>query len=247
MIGRYWGKPLGLNYLRNLAGVGRSGASLKNLAAAAESLGFQARPVRASLSRIAEQKNPWIAHWQGDHYVVVYKVKGDAKLSESGTRIMVADPAVGKRRLSPREFLAGWTGYALILDPTERLKTAPTQKNSLGNFFGVIWPYRSIVGQILLASILIQLFGLITPLFTQVILDRVVVNTSLISLNVFALGLLLFGVWRIGVTAIRQYLLDYFANRLDLTLVSGFISHTLMLPLKFFELRSVGDIITRVQ
>ncbi len=247
MIGRYWGKPLGLNYLRNLAGVGRSGASLKNLATAAESLGFQARPVRASLSRMAEQNNPWIAHWQGDHYVVVYKVKGDAKLSESGTRIMVADPAVGKRRLNPREFLAGWTGYALILDPTERLKTAPTQKNSLGNFLGVIWPYRSIVGQILLASVLIQLFGLITPLFTQVILDRVVVNKSLMSLNVFALGLLLFGVWRIGLTAIRQYLLDYFANRLDLTLVSGFISHTLMLPLKFFELRSVGDIITRVQ
>jgi ATP-binding cassette subfamily B protein len=111
----------------------------------------------------------------------------------------------------------------------------------------VIWPYRSVVWQIILASILIQLFGLITPLFTQIILDRVVVNKSVVTLNVFAVGLLLFGVWRIGLTAMRQYLLDYFANRLDLTLIGGFISHTLMLPLKFFELRSVGDIITRVQ
>lgn len=245
MIGRYWGKPLSLNYLRNLAGVGRSGASLKNLATAAESLGFQARPVRASLSRIAQQKHPWIAHWQGDHYVVVYKVKGNA--NSSNISILIADPAVGKRRLSVGEFQAGWTGYALLLDPTDRLKEAPTQKNSLGNFLGVIWPYRSVMAQIIAASLLIQLFGLITPLFTQVILDRVVVNKSFITLNVFALGLLLFGVWRIGLTAIRQYLLDYFANRLDLTLISGFISHTLMLPLKFFELRSVGDIITRVQ
>lgn len=247
MIGRYWGKSLSLNYLRNLAGVGRSGASLKNLATAAESLGFQARPVRASLSRMAEQRNPWIAHWQGEHYVVVYKIKGDAKPSESGPRIMVADPAIGKRRLSVSEFQAGWTGYALLLDPTDHLKAAPTQKNSLGNFLGVIWPYRAVVGQIIAASLLIQFFGLITPLFTQVILDKVVVNKSLVTLNVFAIGLLLFGIWRIGVTAIRQYLLDYFANRLDLTLISGFISHTLMLPLPFFESRHVGDIITRVQ
>lgn len=89
MVGRYWGKRFSLNSLRNLAGVGRAGASLKGLASAAESLGFQARPVRASLSRLRDQTNPWIAHWQGDHYVVVYRVKGD--------RVLVSDPAVGRR------------------------------------------------------------------------------------------------------------------------------------------------------
>jgi ATP-binding cassette subfamily B protein len=239
MIGRYWGKPFGINYLRNLASVGRSGASLKSLATAAESLGFQSRPVRASLSRIAEQRNPWIAHWQGDHYVVVYKV--------SKKRILVADPAVGKRSLSHSEFLAGWTGYALLLDPTAQLATAPTEKNSLSRFWGLLWPYRSLLGQIILASILLQVFGLITPVFTQVILDRVVVNKSFITLHVFTIGLVIFGVWRIGVSATRQYLLDYFANRLDVTFVSAFIRHTLMLPLKFFEDRQVGDIITRIQ
>ncbi|MBD2740559.1 peptidase domain-containing ABC transporter [Coleofasciculus sp. FACHB-1120] len=241
MIGQYWGKRFSLNSLRNLAGVGRSGASLtKGLASAAESVGFQARPVRASLSRLVDRTNPWIAHWQGDHYVVVYQVKG--------RRILIADPAVGRRSLSPEEFQASWTGYALLLDPTERLQTAQTdQKHSLGSFWSVLWPYRSLIGQIILASLLIQIFGLITPLFTQIILDRVVVNKSFITLHVFAIGLLLFGVWRIGLTAIRQYLLDYFANRLDLTLIGGFISHTLTLPLKFFESRHVGDIITRVQ
>lgn len=239
MIGRYWGKQWTVNTLRNLLGVGRSGASLKSLAKASDTLGFSASPVRASLSRLVERKNPWIAHWQGDHYVVVYRVRGD--------RILIADPAVGKRSLSRAEFTASWTGYALLLEPTERLKATPNEKTSLSSFLGAIWPYRSLVGQIILASLLIQLFGLITPLFTQVILDRVVVNKSFITLHVFSLGLLLFGIWRIGLTAMRQYLLDYFANRLDLTLVSGFISHTLTLPLKFFESRSVGDIITRVQ
>ncbi len=240
MVGRYWGKRFSLNFLRNLAGVGRAGASLKSLANAAESLGFHARPVRASLSRLQDQTNPWIAHWQGDHYVVVYRVRGD--------RVLIADPALGRRSLSLSDFQAGWTGYALLLDPTDQLTSAgETAKNSLGRFWSVLWPYRSTLLQIVLASLLLQVFGLITPLFTQIILDRVVVQRSLITLHVFAVGLILFGVWRVGLTAIRQYLLDYVSNRLDLTLISGFISHTLMLPLKFFELRQVGDILTRVQ
>lgn len=240
MIGRYWGKRFSLNFLRNLAGVGRAGASLKSLAKAAESLGFHARPVRASFSRLQDQTNPWIAHWQGDHYVVVYRVRDN--------RVLIADPAAGRRSLPVEQFQAGWTGYALLLDPTAQLsEITETGKNSLGRFWNVLWPHRSVLLQIILASVLMQVFGLITPLFTQIILDQVVVQKSLITLHVFAIGLLLFSIWGIGLGAIRQYLLDYVSNRLDLTLISGFISHTLMLPLKFFELRQVGDILTRVQ
>lgn len=239
MIAQYWGKRFPLYFLRNLAGVGRVGASLKGLTTAAENLGFHTRPVRASLSRLASLTNPWIAHWQGDHYVVVYRV--------SRTRILIADPALGKRSLSHRDFQMGWTGYALLLDPTDQLEVTEPEKASLKRFWGVLWPHRSVLLQIIVASLLLQVFGLVTPLFTQVILDRVVVQKSLVTLHVFAIGLLLFSIWRVGLVAVRQYLLDYFSNRLDLTLISGFISHTLMLPLKFFELRQVGDIITRVQ
>jgi ATP-binding cassette subfamily B protein len=239
MIFQYWGKRLSINTLRNLTGVGRSGASLKNLGKIAERLGFHARPVRASLNSLIAQKNPWIAHWQGDHYVVVYKV--------ADNKLLVADPARGKRLLTRQEFVAGWTGYALLLDPTERLKALKNEKPSLGNFFGLLLPYKAIAIQIIVTSLLIQLFGLVTPLFTQIILDRVVVNRSLSSLHVFAIGVLLFGVWGIILSGIRQYLLAYLSNRLDLTMISGFIRHALMLPLKFFEDRHVGDIITRVQ
>lgn len=146
MIGQYWGKRFSLNTLRNLAGVGRSGASLKGITTAAESLGFQARPVRASLSRLSDQSNPWIAHWEGNHYIVVYQVKGD--------RVLVADPAVGKRQLSRAEFTTGWTGYALLLDPTSQFAATPSEKNSLGRFWQLLWPYRGIIGQIVLASLL---------------------------------------------------------------------------------------------
>jgi ATP-binding cassette subfamily B protein len=239
MVSRYWGKQFSLNSLRIKAGVGRSGASLKGLARAAEGLGFQATPVRASWERLSDRVHPWIAHWQGNHYVVVYQVKGD--------RIVIADPAEGKRSLTPAEFTEGWTGYALLLEPTPELAKTPDQKSSLSRFVGLLLPHRNTIIKVLFGSLLLQLFSLVTPLFTQIILDRVVVSKSLTSLNVFAFGLLLFGIWRIGLGSARQYLLDYLSNRLDLTFLSGFINHTLRLPLSFFESRQVGDIITRVQ
>ncbi len=239
MVSRYWGKQFPLPMLREKASVGQSGASLKNLAKTAEAIGFHARPVRASFNRVAEQSHPWIAHWQGDHYVVVYQVRQG--------NVVIADPAVGRRTLSHQEFQENWTGYALLLEPGDRLYNTDVPKASLGRYLTTLGPYRSVILQIVLISLLIQIFGLVTPLLTQIILDRVVVQKSLNSLNVFALGLLLFGIWSIGITAVRHYLLSYFSNRLDLTLISGFISHTLLLPLKFFESRRVGDIITRVQ
>ncbi len=242
MISEYWGKKFSLNYLRELAEIGRSGASLKSLAKAAERMGFQTRPVRASLTPLRNQ-NPWIAHWQGNHYVAVYRFKNQ--------QVLVADPAAGKRWMSLKTFTKNWTGYALILDPTAELylrdRSAEHKGIKIKNFVGIVWPYRAAIAQILILSLLIQIFGLVTPLFTQVILDQVVVSKSIVTLHVFAIGLLLFSVWRSLLGATRQYLLDYLSNRIDLTLISGFISHTLSLPIKFFESRQVGDILTRVQ
>jgi ATP-binding cassette, subfamily B, bacterial HlyB/CyaB len=239
MISQYWGKRFPVYLLREQSGTGQSGTSLRSLARSAESLGYHSRPVRASLGRLAEQQNPWIAHWDGIHYVVVYQIKGK--------RAIIADPAIGRRSLALTEFQAHWTGYALLLDPTEQLQSTEFKSASLGRYLRALSPYRATILQIILLSILIQVFSMVTPLFTQIILDRVVVQRSLSTLNVFAVGLLLFSLAGICFNAVRQYLLSYFSNRLDLTLISGFISHTLMLPLRFFEARRVGDIITRVQ
>ncbi|WP_264328063.1 ABC transporter transmembrane domain-containing protein [Romeriopsis navalis] len=239
MIGQYWGQRYPIHVLREMAQVGRSGATLKNLAATAEQLGFQSRPVQASFNRMADQKNPWIAHWEGDHYIVVYAVRRG--------QVQVADPAVNKRWIPKRMFLEGWTGYALMLDPTSQLqKIDQKSAQSLGNFGRVLLTDKGTLGQIILLSLLLQLFGLVTPIFTQVILDQVVTQKSLPALNLFVLGLILFSVWTVLLGAVRQYLLDYFSNRLNLTLVSGFVNHTLRLPLKFFEDRNVGDILTRI-
>ncbi len=239
MAARYWGKKFPLNVLRERANVGRAGASLKSLAKAAEGLGFHARPVRASLGALADQKGPWIAHWEGIHYVVVYKI--------TAQQVTLADPALGRQKIPRQQFIQRWTGYGLLLEPTEQLRNTEFKQASLGLYIKALLPYRGLIIQIIAVSLLIQCFGLVSPLFTQVILDRVVVQKSISMLNVFAVGLLVFGLWGLVMSAVRQYLLSYFSNRLDLTLVSGFMRHTMSLPMRFFESRRVGDILTRVQ
>lgn len=240
MISAYWQKRLSINSVRSLGDVGRSGASLSQLAKIGEKLGYIAKPVRASLSALVSttQNTPWIAHWGGDHYVVVYRVQRN--------KVLIADPARGKYNLSRQEFLEGWTGYALLLNPTEQLKEFPEDKPSLWRFLKLLLPYKSTAFNIIFASLLVQVFGLVTPLFTQIILDRVVVSNSLTMLHVFGLGMLLFGIAEVILSATRKYLLSYLSNILDLTMIAGFIRHTMKLPLKFFESRHVGDIITRV-
>lgn len=239
MVSRYWGKRFSVNRLRDMANVSRTGATLRGLSAAAETIGFSTRPVRASLDQLAKQKLPAIAHWEGKHYIVVYEI--------DRSQVIVADPAIGQRTLSHAEFKAGWTGYAMLLQPTVLLKQAKSTNTSFWQFFELVKPHGLVLMEVFAASLLIQIFGLITPWFTQLLLDRVVVQGSTLTLNAVGIGMLLFGLFRVIMTGLRQYLLDHTANKVDLALIVAFIRHTFRLPLNFFEFRYVGDIISRVQ
>ncbi|AFZ32033.1 bacteriocin-processing peptidase [Gloeocapsa sp. PCC 7428] len=239
MIGRYWGKRFSVNRLRDIANVDRNGASLRGLAAAAESIGFITRPVKASLNKLAEQTLPAIAHWEGRHYVVVYEI--------TPKQVVIGDPATGQKTLSSAAFKASWTGYTLLLQPTALLDQTKDTKQTWWQFIELIKPHTLVLLEVLIASLLLQVFGLITPLLTQLLLDRVVVQRSTLTLTAVGMGLLIFGLFRVAMIGLRQYLLDHTAHRIDLALIVGFIKHTFRLPLSFFESRYVGDIISRVQ
>ena len=239
MVSRYWGKRFSINRLRDIANVDRSGASLRGLSAAAETIGFSTRPVKASLDQLAKQKLPAIVHWEGKHYIVLYEI--------NKRNVIVADPAIGQRTLTHAEFKAKWTGYTLLVQPTVLLKDAKETTTPFWQFFELIKPHSVVMLEVVVASIFIQIFGLVTPLFTQLILDRVVVQRSELTLTAVGLGLLIFSLFRVAIVGLRQYLLFHTANKLDLALIVGFIRHTLRLPMSFFESRYVGDIISRVQ
>ncbi|WP_414549672.1 peptidase domain-containing ABC transporter [Anabaena sp. CCY 0017] len=239
MIGKYWGKHFSVNRLRDMTNVSRSGASLRALATVGENLGFATRPVKATFDKFAEQSLPAIAHWEGNHFIVVYEI--------TKKRVIVGDPAIGQRSMTRSQFNKGWTGYALLLQPTELLKDSKNDSANFWKFFELIKPHYKVLLEVLIASVLIQLFGLVTPVFTQLLLDRVLVQRSIPTLNAVGMGMIVFGLFGIAMNGVRQYLLDHTAKRVSISLLVGFIKHTLRLPLSYFESRYVGDIVSRIQ
>ncbi|GAB4539890.1 MAG: hypothetical protein Tsb0014_30730 [Pleurocapsa sp.] len=238
MIAKYWGKNFSINQLRGIANVDRSGASLKGLIAAAESVGFMVRPCKADLVALQSQELPAIAHWEGSHYVVVYRV--------TKQQVIISDPRIGRRILSRQEFVAGWSGYTLLLTPTAKFERTPEAETNLWKYGKLLQPYKVVLLEIFVTSLIIQIVGLFSPIFTQVLLDRVVVQRSVPTLIAVGAGLLIFRIFRVVMTTLRRYLLYHTANRLDLSLIVGFIGHTFNLPLNYFETRYVGDITSRI-
>jgi HlyB family type I secretion system ABC transporter len=238
MISRYWGKRFSINQIRPLANVDRNGTSLWGLVTAAESLGFSTRPVKGTLDGLAQQPLPAIAHWQGNHYITVYAVKR--------RKVIVSDPAKGRLTLSHNQFQEGWTGYTLLLQPTHALQQTPEAQSDLWRFIELLKPHRWVFLEVLLASLLIQVFGLCIPIFTQTLLDQVVVQRSVSTFFAAGTGLVLFSLFGLLMKSLRRYLLFHTANRIDLSLAVGFIGHAFRLPQRYFDTRYVGDITSRI-
>ncbi len=237
MILRYYGKHVSINRLRDLANVSREGATLHSVAEAAETLGFHTRGIRASYEHLLKVELPAVAHWEGFHYIVLYEATPD--------RVVVADPGIGLRKLSREEFEKGWTGYLLLLTPTPKIEKVEESKTSFGRFLPLLKPYHALLWEIFLASLVLQLFGLASPIFTQVIVDKVLVHKSTSMLNILLIGMMLIAVFQTATSALRYYLLVHTTRRIDMQMVVEFYRHILSLPMRYFEERKVGDILKR--
>lgn len=237
MIAKYYGKNLSSSRLHDLAHVDVSGSSLANLASAAEQLGFSTRGLKFDYETLMSVHLPCIVHWQGYHYIVVFHV--------SEKYIWVSDPAFGRRRYERDYFTKNWNGIALILEPTPRLEGLEEDRSSLKNFVQFILPYKMILFEVFVASFLLNLFGLASPIFTQNIVDKVLMHRNVSMLNIMLIGMLTILVFRILTMIIRQYLIIHTSMKIDLRMLVLFYKHMLSLPLGYFKARKIGDFITR--
>ena len=237
MISRYYGKRLSIARLRDLANVNREGASMFSLAAAAEAIGYATRAVRTDYEHLAQLELPAIAHWKGYHYIVLYAA--DEK------RVTVGDPAIGLLRMSRQEFEKGWTGRLLLLTPTAALLEQEEQRTTLRRFLPLLKPHHTLLLEVFLASLLINLFALATPFFTQNIVDRVLVHQDVQLLNIMLVGMLIVGVFMTLTVLLRRYLLIHISQKLSLRLSSDLFRQVMKLPMSYFAKRKVGDILTR--
>lgn len=144
------------------------------------------------------------------------------------------------------EFQQQWDGYAFFMTPKLKLNKLPKRFN-LQWFLPVFWKFKRFFYEVLAASFLLQVFTLITPLFTQVIIDKVLVHKGLSTLDVLMTGLIIIAVFQMVLGYLRTYIFTVLTNKVDVVLGARLYNHIVSLPLRYFESRRVGETVARVK
>lgn len=239
MICRHYDIPMTLGKLRELANVTTQGATLDSLARAGESLGFTTRGVQCTFDALLGFELPFIVHWEGYHYVVVYGV--------SKRQVWVADPALGFRQIGIEEFERGWSGTCLLFTPGQNLAQMSASRSPWVRFVSYLQPYRKILLHLVMATFVIQVLGVVPPLIIQNILDGVIVHENVSLLHLLITGLIITSVSTHVMSTIRAFLANFMVRNMDFAMMSHFFKHTLSLPFSFFAKRKTGDIFARFQ
>lgn len=239
MLSQHLGMPFRRDVIRRVMTnqLARSGSfSLQFCGAVAELMGLNSQLVKIPAKAVSRLQPPAMISWQ-DSFAVLYKV--------SEKELVFAVPEIGIVRKKPADFIETWGdgGEVLLLQPT---KNTPKERFSLRWFLPSIHKYRKVLIEVLIASIFVQLFGLVNPLATQVIIDKVLIQNSADTLSVLGTFLVVVAVVEAVLTNLRTHLFVDTTNRMDLALGSEVINHLLRLPLSYFERRPVGELATRI-
>lgn len=239
MICKHYGIPLTLGKLREMANVTAEGATLESLSRVGESLGFNTRGVQCTLDSLMGFEMPFIAHWEGYHYIIVYGI--------SKHHVWVADPGPGFRKLSIEEFERGWSGTCLLFNPGSDMLQVEAATSPWRRFISYLKPFKQILLYLFLATFIIQLLGIVPPIIIQNILDRVIVHQNVPLLNLLIVGLVITNIFTQLTSVLRSFLTAYMVRNMDFTMMSHFFKHAMSLPMSFFTKRKTGDIFARFQ
>jgi ATP-binding cassette subfamily B protein len=251
MIAKYYGKSYTLQTLRNKSYLSRAGVSMMGISEAAESIGFRTMGVSITPEQLfANAPLPLVAHWKQNHFVVVYRVTRE--------KVHVADPAFGLVRYTREEFLKGWIsiqkegekkGLALLLETTPDFYAEEGEKmdrSSLRFLLSYLKPYRKFIVQLILGLILGSLLQLIFPFLTQSIVDVGINNQDIGFIYLVLIAQLVLLISRMSVDFIRGWILLHLSTRMNISLVSDFLIKLMKLPLGFFDIKLIGDILQRI-
>jgi subfamily B ATP-binding cassette protein HlyB/CyaB len=205
----------------------------------AKDLGLKARHYRTGWSRLATTPLPAIASLRDGGFLVLAKAAED--------KVLVQSPQTSRPALMSRdEFLAVWDGGLILMARRAGLSDM-TRRFDITWFLGAIHKYRHLLGEVLVASFFLQMFALVSPLFFQVVIDKVLVHQSLSTLDVLIIGLLAIAAFETVLGILRTYLFSHTTNRIDVELGARLFRHLLALPMAYFQARRVGDSVARVR
>jgi len=206
---------------------------------AAQRFPVKVKAVSSSIRRLSRTPLPALVLLRSGGFAVIGKVTDDSVLIQGRN-----DPS--PRLVSFTDFEREWSGRVILVSKRATLSDT-ARRFDLSWFWGAVHKYRGVLAEVLLASFIIQLFGLATPMIFQTVIDKVLVHRGLSTLEVMVSGLALIAIFEAVLSGLRAYLFAHTSNRIDVELGARIFKHLLRLPLAYFESRRVGDSVARVR
>jgi len=205
----------------------------------AKELGLKARSTTSRWDRLGNSALPAIAALKGDRFLILGKLGED--------KALVQWPGSPRPSMMSREeFEAVWDGQLVLMARRAGLSDLG-RRFDITWFMGAVHKYRRLLGEVLIASFFLQLFALVSPLFFQVVIDKVLVHRTISTLDVLVIGLVSISIFEAILGGLRTYLFAHSTNRIDVELGARLFRHLLALPLAYFEARRTGDSVARVR
>ncbi|MFX0549366.1 peptidase domain-containing ABC transporter [Hathewaya histolytica] len=239
----YYKKEISITKLRDVLGTDIKGTTLKGLEDGANRLGFDTRAIRVDKKGFKSKYTlPAIAHVITEeglsHFVVIHKIKKD--------KVIILDPAKGVEKKEIDEFFKNFDGILLLMIPNNEFSPGKNKNGSmLHKFISLLLPQKALFIYSIIASIILTTLGIASSFFNKILMDEILPYGLKNQLKIFVIGFLILGITQIILSAIRQHMLLYLSQKIDIPLLLGYFKHVYKLPMQFFTTRKVGDILTR--
>jgi len=239
MLLRFHGVPADSEQIRHeLAG---AAVGVTEMLRCAKSLGLKVRLQKTSWGRLAKTPLPGIAALKDGGFLILGKVADD------DDKILVQFPLSPKPQVLSRAALEEiWDGRLILMARRAALADL-SRRFDITWFLGAMHKYRRLLGEVLVASFFLQLFALVSPLFFQVVIDKVLSHRGMTTLDVLIIGLVTISLFEAILATLRTYLFSHTTNRIDVELGARLFRHLLALPVAYFQARRAGDTVARVR
>lgn len=251
MISSYYGKNFPIEYLRDLTQITREGVSFADISEAAEKIGFRSLAVKLSFDQLVQEVPlPCIAHWNQEHFVVIYHV--------SENEIVIGDPAKEILKLDKKEFLKSWSveqdnglyfGILLLLEPSPEFYNQDDNKENKSNriIFNYLLPYKKLILQLLIGLLVGSCIQLSFPFLTQSLVDTGIQHKDMDFVYIIMIASVMLFLGKLSIEFLRGWILLHIGTRLNIQLISDFLIKLMKLPVSFFEKKMTGDLLQRIQ
>jgi subfamily B ATP-binding cassette protein HlyB/CyaB len=218
---------------------GTESVGVSEMLRCANALELKAKVRKTSWKRLARAPLPGIAALRDGGFLIIGKLNDE--------KILVHNPHAARPELLTQEqFEAIWDGRIVLIARRASLSEL-SRRFDITWFLGAIHAYRRLLSEVLVASFVLQIFALTTPLFFQVIIDKVLVHRSMSTLVVLVVALIAISIFDAVLGTLRTYLFTHTTNRIDVELGARLFRHLLALPIGYFQARRVGDSVARVR